>query len=346
MKLTKLQKNIIDSNAPKIAIEACAASLKTATLTEKVRKLLKDGNAPTSIVVITFTRMAAAELIARLGEDYREGLFVGTIHSLAARILSIRGYGEEVNKIAEREDFDKLFELCSLFDIQNLYDWVLVDECQDTGINELKFIFEMLKPSHYFVVYDRRQSIYGFKGARPDVLMTYVKDATFFSLNENYRNGANILAYAKRIIRSTGLTDTSIPMRDIAGVVYEKPYSLNTIYTEIKKDPNYNKWAILTRTNAEVLEISSYLTQKNIPNETFRQGDLKRDDLLERLKNNSVKVLTTHSSKGLSFDKVIVVGMRFYSLEEYNICYVAATRARDLLIWMTAPRKTRRNYKS
>ena len=85
MELTKLQKDIIESNSPKIAVEACAAALKTSTLTEKVRKLLRDGINPQTVAVITFTRMAAAELIGRLGEDYKDGIFVGTIHALAAK---------------------------------------------------------------------------------------------------------------------------------------------------------------------------------------------------------------------------------------------------------------------
>ena len=345
MELTKLQYNIINSNAPKIAIEACAASLKTSTLTEKVRKLLRDGVFPNSIAVITFTRMAAAELVDRLGEDYKSGLFVGTIHSLAARILNVRGYGSEVDKIAEQEDFDKLFDLCSQFNIQRLYDWILVDECQDTGINELKFIFEMLNPTHYFVVYDRRQSIYGFKGARPDVLMEYIKDATFFPLNENYRNGYNILNFAKRIIKPTKMEDNSIAMKKGNGAVMEVPFSLQTIKRLILEKGQYSDWAILARVNAEVDLVINYLKKNNIPCETFKQGDLKRDDLLERLKNNSVKVLTIHSSKGLSFENVIVFGTRFTPKEERNVCYVAATRARENLIWMNQKKQNTKMYK-
>ena len=69
MELTELQKKIINAPENKIAVDACAAALKTSTLIEKVRKLLRDGNDPSSIAVITFTRMAANELIDRLGED-------------------------------------------------------------------------------------------------------------------------------------------------------------------------------------------------------------------------------------------------------------------------------------
>ena len=55
---------------------------------------------------------------------------------------------------------------------------------------------------------------------------------------------------------------------------------------------------------------------------------------------NRVKVLTVHSAKGLEWDNVAVIGMRYTIGEERNVCYVAATRARENLIWMTyAPKR-------
>lgn len=341
MELTTLQQDIVNSTASKIAIEACAASLKTSTLTEKVRALLRQGVPPLSMAVITFTRMAAAELIDRLGDDYKNGLFVGTIHALAAKILSIRGYGAEVNKIADDEEFDKLFELCAQFDLERLYDWILVDECQDTGALELDFIFNMLCPEHYLVVFDRRQSIYGWKGARPEKLMKYISDATFYPLNENYRNGYNILKFAKEIIRPTGMIDDSIAMRKVNGSVAEVPFSFDYMYDRIMEKEDYGSWAILARLNNEVDNTIYFLKKSGIPCETFKQSDLKRADLLDRLGRDSVKVLTIHSSKGLAFDNVIVFGMRYKPKEERNVCYVAATRARNQLVWMERIKKRR-----
>ena len=58
------------------------------------------------------------------------------------------------------------------------------------------------------------------------------------------------------------------------------------------------------------------------------------------MNDNTVKILTIHSSKGLEWNKVVVVGAKYNSQEERNVCYVAATRARDLLVWTT-----KKNYK-
>ena len=57
------------------------------------------------------------------------------------------------------------------------------------------------------------------------------------------------------------------------------------------------------------------------------------------MKENTVKVLTIHTSKGLEADNVIVIGAKFYNTEEKCISYVAATRARNLLVWTRTPQK-------
>lgn len=340
MELTKLQEKIINAPENKIAVDACAAALKTSTLIEKVRKLLRDGNDPSSIAVITFTRMAATELIDRLGDDYKPGLFVGTIHSLGARFLSINGLGGRIKQIAEDEDFDKIFELCKDLNIYHSYDWVLVDEMQDTGEKEMEFIFDLINPEHYFVCFDVRQSIYGFKGARPDLLMKYLeRDATFYTMNENYRNGHNILDFARRILYPIGMEDSSIAMREISGSVNEIPYSSQEILNFITSQGKPGDWAILTRTNQEISTISTILKNAKIPFDTFKQADLTRAELTKRMEADTVKVLTIHSSKGLAFNNVIVVGARFHPNDERNVCYVAATRARNKLVWMSSQRK-------
>lgn len=71
---------------------AGAGTGKTQTMAAKVADMLRHGQtAPERIAVITFTNKAADEIsdrIAKLSEQPTEGMFVGTIHSLANQILS------------------------------------------------------------------------------------------------------------------------------------------------------------------------------------------------------------------------------------------------------------------
>ena len=76
------------------------------------------------------------------------------------------------------------------------------------------------------------------------------------------------------------------------------------------------------------------LEKYNIPYDSFKQKDLKREELLEKLSDNTVKILTIHSAKGLEWNNVIVQCPLSRELEEKCVRYVAATRARDYLMWI------------
>lgn len=307
----------------------------TRLMTEKVRQLLKNNVDPKEIAVITFTNIAAAELKERLGDDYKPGLFVGTIHALANYFLLSSGI--KTGAILDNEEFDKLFSMVK----QNpqcvkRLEWILLDEAQDSDELQFEFLFKMINPENFFICGDTKQCIYQFKGSEPELLLELSEqdDVHTYDMNENYRNGEKILSYARRLIKPTGQEDTSIAMRNEPGSVYEISFNSKGIVYEIKKTQPYGSWAILCRTNRLIAQIQDILKKANIPFDTFRQGDLTKDELVERLNKNTVKVLTVHSAKGLEWDNVIVYGAKYYSPEERNVCYVAATRARNQLLWV------------
>mgnify|MGYP001574358406 FL=1 len=82
-----------------LLIVAGAGSGKTRTLTNRLANLLANGIAPENIIAITFTNKAANEMKERaekiLGDSDKktfEKLFIGTFHSLGARILRKEGH--------------------------------------------------------------------------------------------------------------------------------------------------------------------------------------------------------------------------------------------------------------
>ena len=112
-------------------------------------------------------------------------------------------------------DFDDMLLYCyELFvqrkDIlaawQKKFQYILVDEFQD--INHLQYdIVRMLaKPQdNLFIVGDDDQSIYHFRGARPEIMLNFTKDypkAETVTLDVNYRCSGRILASALRLIGS------------------------------------------------------------------------------------------------------------------------------------------------
>jgi DNA helicase-2/ATP-dependent DNA helicase PcrA len=87
---------------------------------------------------------------------------------------------------------------------QNFWQYILVDEYQDT--NYTQYIFTKLlaeKNKNIFVVGDDAQAIYGFRGANLQNILDFEKDypkATIIKLEQNYRSTSPILSVAQCVI--------------------------------------------------------------------------------------------------------------------------------------------------
>ena len=110
---------------------------------------------------------------------------------------------------------------------------------------------------------------------------------------------------------------------------------------------------MLTRTNKQLSTVYQFLQIKKIPCTTFRQGDLSLEDLNKKMEENTVKVLTLHSSKGLQNKNVAIIGATIakdhdgfkpsqYEIDETRLAYVGVTRAEDLLIWVKGREKKKK----
>lgn len=353
VKLTKQQRQIVEATEPRIVVVASAAAGKTRCITERVRWLLNRGIPTNEIVTITFTNAAAEEISERLGNP--AGLFIGTIHSLANYYL--RSAGIDTTKLLNDEKFDDLFKLIKKNpDCVQHVTYLIVDEAQDSNPQQFEFLLDMINPDNYMLMGDHRQSIYRFNGATPDYILGLMEspEVTTYDLNENFRNAPEILTYAQNLIRQLGYDyeDHSIAMRkDLRGRVVNVDYSGEGIVRTIQRYVDegrslYSDWFILTRTNAESDAIMQVLARHNLPYDTFKKAQLDNKGLKQKMKENTVKVLTIHTAKGLEADNVVVIGARWRDIEEKCVNYVAATRARNLLVWTNkkATKKPRAEY--
>lgn len=354
MELSELQKQIVTAPAEKMVVISRAATGKTRCLTERVRHLLREGVTPSSICCITFTNLAANEMQVRLAEDYKDGMFIGTIHALAARFLLMGGYGAQVGKAIDEEKFDRFFEVIKVHpECVQHFDYVLVDEAQDLSYDEYSFIFKMIQPNNFFVVGDPFQCIYEtMNGASPYYMnrLAAEPDVVTYDLNENYRNKANILQYAQKALRPIGLRDNSIPMT-VGGTIYEGKYDLDKLCEWIDSSDNYRDWAILCYTNAEVEYIMKQLKSEFIPTINFNQRKKTKKEIDDLMNQDKVKVLTVWGAKGLGFPYVVVYGKNWVALknndetayrEGARLNYVAYTRAMDSLMVLAPVSKKRK----
>lgn len=343
-----------------VLVISSAGGGKTRCLTERVKYLITEKQvSPSDIYCITFTNMAAEEMKIRLGAIV-EKTFIGTIHSLANKIL----LQNQINTfdLIEQEKFDGFFELLNEHKDKIIFPPIkhlLVDEFQDIGDKEYDFMRLMLKPQNFWAVGDSRQSIFGFRGVNYHIFMNLTEDpyTDVYELRDCYRCDPEIIDFANSQIRKVKhiyKTPTNCIKKHIDGAVQEEEFSyaalLDIVNEMYEIDGNYKNTAILCRSNKMIDDIMFFLDHNGVPNMTFKKGEKTYSELQQDIQNDSVKILTIHSAKGLEWKNVIVVQEFMpWNDEECRINYVAATRAIDNLFWLYPPKKKKRtktsNYK-
>lgn len=216
---------------------------------------------------------------------------------------------------------------------------LLVDELQDIGSSEYKFI-RALNAENYFFVGDDWQAIYGFKGGNVDIFKGLVTNKSFttYYLNNNYRNCKAIVDIGRRVINQVhDKIDKQVVVvnEGTAHVTIQSKSQIARVVNLLKKDQkNARDWFILTRTNRDAYLLAELLDDHKIDYCFIRKSDLSLEELQDAMLANQVKILTVHSAKGLENKKVILYGnfpvvqpsyMR--NLEERKVMYVGVTRA-------------------
>lgn len=111
-------------------------------------------------------------------------------------------FQDMINFVIDQFESDNLF----LKEIANKYDYLMVDEYQDTNSLQNNIIFKLLdemENKNIMVVGDDDQIIYGFQGAKSDNVENFLSkypETKVICLNENNRSAQNILDLSYLII--------------------------------------------------------------------------------------------------------------------------------------------------
>ena len=203
------------------------------------------------------------------------------------------GY-EERKKRARLIDFDDMlvytWELLSqrkdiLSAWQKKYQYILVDEFRD--INRLQYdILRLLAEpeNNLFIVGDDDQSIYRFRGARPEIMLNFRKDypqSGQVLLNDNFRSTTQIVEAAGRVIaRNKTRFPKNIIARGGDGALVrslefpdqqqECAYILREIQNWQARGGSLRQVAVIYRTNTQPRVVIQKLMEYNLP---FRVRD-------------------------------------------------------------------------
>ena len=183
-----------------------------------VKRILKDMNKDpkklpfkistffSEISVAKNNKLTSSEYITSEQNNPDGALFSQTIYEIYDRY-------EKALRMANSLDFDDLLLKVVLLlenfqdvrdDIENRYQYLLVDEFQDTNKLQLEISRKLTeKNKNIFVVGDPDQSIYSWRNAEPRNLLDFEKlfpESSIIKLDQNYRSTKSIIAVADKLI--------------------------------------------------------------------------------------------------------------------------------------------------
>jgi DNA helicase-2/ATP-dependent DNA helicase PcrA len=186
-------------------------------------------------------------------------------------------------------DFDDMLLSCyELFrkrpDILNAWQrkfrYILVDEFQDINHLQYDIVRLLAKPEdNLFIVGDDDQSIYHFRGARPEIMLNFPKDypgAEIVHLNVNYRCSENILRASMELIGNNELryekaittpnpAGGRVAVREFENPPQEYREMVRPLSERLQNGENLEDTAFLFRTNQEAEGLIAALMEYQIP---------------------------------------------------------------------------------
>ena len=229
---------------------------------------------------------------------------------------------------------------------QARYKHLLIDEYQDSNLLQNRLIVALLgSERNICVVGDDDQSIYGFRGAKRDLILgfeTQFPGATVVKLTANYRCSSEIVGVANAVIKDApgrhkknlvAANGSSAPVRfteaineaDECSFIASDIGSLNS-----REGMAFRNIAVLVRSERDAEAMRCGLNARGIPHGA---------------KGDGIHLMTLHASKGLEFPVVYVPGVTEEKLphwnairggtsaieEERRLLYVGVTRAEKRL---------------
>ena len=163
---------------------------------------------------------------------------------------------------------------------QQKFKYILVDEFQDVNQAQYDVVRMLAAPqNNLFVVGDDDQSVYGFRGAKPGIMMEFMKDypqAKQILLDVNYRSTGYIVKGALRVISNNHMrfekkieafkkNEETVHVQEVTDPPQEADYVLEKIKEYKEKNIPYTQMAVLYRTNLDARALSEKLMEYQIP---------------------------------------------------------------------------------
>ena len=246
--------------------------------------------------------------------------------------VTINIYESYINSLAEQTLFDyddmvlDVLQACLsrpelMANLREQYQFVMVDEFQDTNLAQLRLLFALTGEgdnANVMVVGDDDQAIFSFQGADIGNIQRFREqydDPNIIVLTDNYRSDDKILQTARQVItQGADRLENVIPdlSKDLTAHAEDpnakvKVQEFNTLSEEragvaqqisemIASGTPPEQIAILARRHSELIELLPYLTKLNILVNYERHDDVLEQDIIKLIELISRVVVATANS--------------------------------------------------
>ena len=221
-------------NGPSLVI-AGAGSGKTRVLTYRIAHLLSHGIRPSVILALTFTNKAAGEMKERIGnlvgEDLARNLWMGTFHSIFAKILRMEG---------ERLGYKSNYTIYDSTDSRSLIRTIIKELNLDDNIYKPGGIASRISTAKNNLV---TASMY----AADLSLQEYDKSSRMPLLADVYRTYASRCFKANAMDFDDLLLNTNILFRDFPDVLAAYQERFSYVLVDEYQDTNYSQYLIVKK---------------------------------------------------------------------------------------------------
>lgn len=173
-------------------------------------------------------------------------------------------------------------EVCRRY--AEMFRYILVDEYQDTNFAQHKIMTQLSQQGNVIcVVGDDAQSIYSFRGAKIDNILSFTKlypNAKIFKLEQNYRSTQSIVSAANSLIKknlrqipkdtySRGEMGQKLQLTKATNVNDEAVKVVGKIKKLLAEGEPANEITILYRTNSQSRVFEEELVKNNVPHKVY-----------------------------------------------------------------------------
>lgn len=195
------------------------------------------------------------------------------------------------------------------FNLQERYQYIMVDEFQDTNLAQLRILFNLTDTPHgdapnIMAVGDDDQAIYSFQGADVGNIHRFRKrypDHASVVLTDNYRSSQTILDRAREIIvQASGRLETSmdidkhllahtndtnsqVTLSALPSRQEEFAWIAESIQENITKGIKPSEIAVIARRHSDLIALLPYLNRANIAVNYERRDNVLNDEHIQLL---------------------------------------------------------------